>query len=352
MRCGEGRVARAGDGMNLAWLHSFRRVAEMHSYTRAADSLYVTQPAISRQVRLLERYFGATLIAQVGRELQLTDAGRKVYQLACTVEREVGDVRESLEHLVSRSRGLVTIAGPPSPLANYVPRILRRFCARYPHVSVRTLCRFRHEVADAVRNGVADIGLQTAPFLHPSLVTPFHIDDRLVAVCAPDHPLAARGRIRPTDLEEFKVAQLALAAESRTLVDDWFAARGVHIVDRLELGTLDEIRVAALQNLAIGFLSRGRVAEELATGELVRLDLEGFDVAIRLYVFHRPEIGPPVSDLIAVMLQARAEAQAVAMLRATAGRRGDAEGGPAQSVRPIVRPSAAAPRPTVALTST
>jgi DNA-binding transcriptional LysR family regulator len=287
--------------MNLAWLHSFRRVAETQSFSRAADSLFLTQPAVSQHVRQLERFFGHKLLTQTGRQLQLTDAGRKVYELACRLERDIADVREGLEHLESQARGLVTIASPPTPLALYLPRVLRHFWAVYPGVSVRTLSRVRDQVTTAVAHGVADIGLQTAPFLHPALVTRLLLKDRLVAVCAPTHPLAAQRAVAPETLRRVKVAQLPPGAESRTLVDDWFAARGVHLDDRLELSSLEEIRAAALHNLAVGFLSEGYVRADLAGGRLARLDLAGFDLVRWLYAIHRPDIGPVASDFVAVM---------------------------------------------------
>jgi DNA-binding transcriptional LysR family regulator len=291
--------------MNLEWLRTYQRVVEARSFTRAAEALYLTQPAVSQQVRQLERFFRAKLLRQVGRELQLTEPGYSVYELANRVVLDVDRIRRNLEQLTHQRQEVVTIASGPTPLCHYFPRLLKRFWAAYPEISVRTMTRRPEGITQAVVEGEADIGFNTTPYLNPHLAATPCVDDRVIAVCAPEHPLVGRCCLHPDALRSAKVALLPAVAESQQLVVEWFAANGVVFENSVQLSSMDEIRAAALANLAVGFLSEYTVIEELAAGRLVRLTIEGFHISRPIFAIHEKQPGPAAAAMIELMIEAR-----------------------------------------------
>jgi DNA-binding transcriptional LysR family regulator len=298
----------AGSSLNLRLLHSFRRVAEMKSYTRAAATLYLSQPALHQQVRGLERYFGVRLLDHAGHEMEMTDAGREVYALIQRFEADMIATRERIEALAGHAQGAVTLVTGPTAQSHYLPRLLKRFWTAHPQLSVRTIIEIGPAITEAVRAGRADIGLQTASFLDASLAAMPCIDDRLIAVATPDHPLAASELVSTSDLTAHRVALMPRVTETRRLIDDWMALEGVLLSDVMELRTSDAIRGTALTGLAVGFVSAYSVTEDLARGSLVKLALHGFDIERPVYAISARKPGQEVQRMLDIMACARRDA--------------------------------------------
>jgi LysR family transcriptional regulator, low CO2-responsive transcriptional regulator len=295
----------AGSSLNLRLLHTFRRVAELKSYTRAAATLYLSQPALHQQVRGLERYFGVKLLDHAGHEMEMTEAGREVYALVQRFEEDMIATRERIEALAGHALGAVTLVTGPTAQSHYLPRLFKRFWSTHSQLSVRTIVEIGPAITEAVRSGRADIGLQTAAFLDADLIALPCIDDRLIAVAASDHPLAVAGPVSAHDLTAYRVALMPRVTETRRLIDDWMAMEGVLLSDVVELRTSDAIRSMALTGLAVGFVSAYSVTEDLAQGRLVKLTLHGFDIERPIYAIARRKPGREVQRMLDVMDCAR-----------------------------------------------
>ncbi|MPZ49156.1 MAG: LysR family transcriptional regulator [Dehalococcoidia bacterium] len=291
--------------MNTAWLLTFRRVVEARSFTKASDDLFISQPAVSQQVRHLEQFFGAKLIQQAGRELQLTDAGAYVYELAGRVEQEIRSTRERLDALVNGSQRQVTIASFPAPLLHFVPPALRVFWTEHPEIAVKTIVRHHAEITEAVKIGDADLGIQTR-HLDSSLEAVPCRNERLICVSSPSHPLARRPTIQPEDLVHERVATFATGI-FRNDIDSWFAERGLNLQNLMEVTTLEEIRVAARENLAIGIIHLYGVHQDIAEGTLIHLNLRDFSLARPFYVIHRKDITEPASWVLRALIDVASE---------------------------------------------
>jgi DNA-binding transcriptional LysR family regulator len=292
--------------MNLNWLETLKTVAETRSYTRAAEALYISQPAVSQQIRQLEGYFGAKLVDRRGQQLELTSAGVLVYELACRLLGEVNATRQSILSQVSGSSGLVTIASTPSPFLHAVPRALGRFWAEYGSVEVKTIVRFGTAITDSVKNGSADLGIHTGLYIDTSLERRPLAESRLLCVCSPAHPLAQR----PATAEEIaqqRVAIVGKTTESRHLIDAWFREQGCALHDVMEVSSHEEVRIAARNGLAVGFLADYVGQEDLRSGRLSFVHLQGFDVTHPNYVCYRADARGPVLSLIDALVEPAAE---------------------------------------------
>lgn len=287
--------------MNLNWLETLKTVAETGSYTRAAEALYISQPAVSQQVRQLEGYFGAKLVDRRGQQLELTTAGQLVYGLACRTLGEINATRQTVLAQVSGSSGLVTIASTPSPFLHAVPRALGRFWAEHPSVEVKTIVRFGTTITDSVRNGSADLGIHTGLYIDESLERRALADSRLLCVCAPSHPLA--GQIASAEeIARHRVAIVGKTTESRHLIDAWFREQGCSLQDVMEVSSHEEVRIAARNGLAVGFLSDYVGQEDLRGGRLSFINLQGFDLTHPNYVCYRADARGFVLSLIEVLV--------------------------------------------------
>jgi DNA-binding transcriptional LysR family regulator len=287
--------------MDMVWLSTFKKIADEGSYTRAAALLSISQPAVSKQVRQLEKIFGAKLIRVSGRELQLTEAGKQVYDFASRIEADFKVTHRKVETLAGLSRDVVTIACNTNTLVHQLPSILRQFWLDHPEITVRTLRKGRYEINDAVKSGLADLGIQTSPFLDKSLEAILSKHEPFIVVASREHALADTYTTTPEQISRERV--VISSGEHGTLVDEWFAAHGTRLRDVMVVSCFEEARVATMENLGIGILPRDIVAEDLASGRLVQLCVDDFDPSRTTYVVYAKGIGPPASWLIDLLVQ-------------------------------------------------
>ncbi len=290
--------------MNLKWLETFRRVVELRSYTRAAGTLDLSQPAVSQQVRGLERLLGATLITPAGRGIEVTEAGRRVYNTAVRIERDLRELRTELAELSGTSHTTVRIACGPTALCHYMPRLLRRFWAEHPTLSVQTATAVGRAITDAVLTGRADIGIQSPAHLNPELMAVPCMDDPIILVCAPSHPLAQRGSVPARRLSEYRIGLIPAGSETRRLIDDWLLGEEVTLAQPVEFGATEAVRAAALAGVLAGFVSAYAVREDLAAGRLHQVAITGPQAIRHMYALHRPHTGPAVAWMLEVIAEA------------------------------------------------
>jgi DNA-binding transcriptional LysR family regulator len=291
--------------VNLQWLITFRKVAETGSFTRAADRLLLTQPAVSQQVRHLESFFKLKLVRQVGRELQLTDAGRLVYELACSIDASVESTRKAVEHLSASTSVVVTVVSGPANLIRYVTPVLVRYYEQFPNVKVHTVNRSHELAIECVRNGTADIAIQNSLFLDSSLVAiPFCVEE-IIGVCSTKHAFAKRTRIAPHELESERVATLPQGSDTRKLLEEWLTNHNLVLRDVQELASGEEIRFTAFQNMAIGIVSQFAVEKDLKQDLLRRLPIEDLSLSRMNYLVHRKDISEPTRQLVRLLIESQ-----------------------------------------------
>jgi len=289
--------------INLGWLTALREVADTGSYTRASESLFLSQPAVSQQIRQLEGVFGAKLIRRVGLKLELTEAGRLVYESAIRIETELAATRDMVAELTMRSERLLTIASSPTPLLHRVPKALGRLWVEHPEVAVKTLVRSRSAITESVKSGAADLGIVSHQFLDSSLAVKPLAHGRIVAVSSPRHELAKAGILEPEVVTQHKVAITGAATVTRQLLDKWFLDRGITLRNVMEVSSHEEIRIAVRDNLAIGFVVVYAVAEDIAAGRMTELHLRDFEISRPSYLVYRKDIQKPASWLIELLVE-------------------------------------------------
>ena len=259
--------------LNLHHLRVFARVAQESSFTRAAASLHLSQPAVSKAVRELERQTGLPLFERAGRSTRLTAAGESLSARA----RELFAVELSAEEELRALRGLtggVLRVGASTTVATYLLfPYLGRFRAANPRVELRVASANTRAIARALLERRLDIALVEGPVQHPQIdVVPWRADELMVIV-PPSHRLARRRSIRLRDLagEPFIVREPG--SGTRKVAERALAAQGVEIDVALQLGSTEAIKQAVAAGLGLAFVSRFAVGDQVALGRLAAISV-------------------------------------------------------------------------------
>jgi DNA-binding transcriptional LysR family regulator len=266
--------------MDTRQLAAFCAVVDRRSFSQAAEQLGVTQPAVSLQVRALEKRLGTQLLDRSGRRVAPTEAGLRLYrgaQRLLALEDEVLD--EVAAEAAGELSGSLSIGASTGPAAVVVPLLLCEFQRTHPAVRVGLEVHDTRAVVELVAERRLELGIVGAAPRHRAVrFEPFAYDE-VVLVCPPGHRFAGRS----VDVAELASETLVVMQEGagvRRIVEDELRRLGLRLRDldvRLELGLQESVRSAVLGGYGVTFISRAAVESELAAGALAEARIEGMD---------------------------------------------------------------------------
>jgi len=213
--------------ISLRQLRAFLAVARQQHFRRAAESLHLSQPAVSRHIAELESELGLKLFDRNTREVVPTEAGR---YLESAIGRVLDELEGVLAHVHSESerrRGKVHVASVPTLSAGLMPQCIAECTRRYPELVIQLHDQAQTMVLDSVRGGEVDFGLAIEPPDTGEFDSELVLHDPFVLVCRPDHPLAALDRVPWRKLQGQPLILLDYSSGSRRLIDQVFARRGI-----------------------------------------------------------------------------------------------------------------------------
>jgi DNA-binding transcriptional LysR family regulator len=266
---------------NLHRLRLFWTVASHLSYTQAALQLGIAQPAISHQVRALERDLGVTLFRRRGRRIELTDAGHALAATCADVFARLDAAERELGELETGALGHVDVAADTTSGIYVVPRALGAFHRAYPSVNLTLHVENRSGVLRRLRERSCDLAVMATPPAEPSVdVLPFLLD-ALVVVAPPDHPLALESDIPLPRLAEERLLLREQGSGTRAVTEKMFARARMPLHVAMELGSTGAIKQAVAAGFGLAVVSRWAIDLELGAGRLVVLDVAGFPIERR-----------------------------------------------------------------------
>ncbi len=276
--------------MNLNHLRSFLEVTKRGSLSEAARARRISQPAISNQIKRLERELGMVLLIRSERGVvSLTAAGEVFRAFAAQVMTAHEEMMQRLNHLREEISGELVIAASTTPGEFILPQLLTDFRARYPQVETKVTIADTKDVVEKVLARQCDIGFIGAPIERPRLILVPLIKDEIVLAVYPDHPFARREAIR---LEELQGQRLILREEgsgTRRSLEQLLAEKGERLpVDNvaLVLGSTHAIIEAIQAGLGIGFVSAFAVSRLQASGQLCTVSIEGLSLTRNLFIVY------------------------------------------------------------------
>ncbi len=267
--------------MDTRQLAAFCAVVDRRSFSQAADRLGVTQPAVSLQVRSLEKRLGAQLLDRSGRRVEPTEAGWRLYRGA---QRLLQLEEQLLDEVAARGEGdlsgELSIGASTGPAAIAVPLLLCEFHAQNPTVHVALEVHDTQTVVDLVADRELELGIVGAARRHRGVRFEPFLRDEVILACPPGHAFAGRS----ISLDELRAERLIVMQEGagvRQIVEDELRRNGLRLRDldvHLELGLQESVRGAVAAGFGVGFISRTAVESELAAGTLAEARVDEIDV--------------------------------------------------------------------------
>lgn len=280
--------------MTLEQLHTFMAAAAALSFTSAARQRYISQPAVSQQVRDLEAHLGVTLFERRGRGLLLTPAGSAFQQLIGPILRRLKEVEAQLAAFQGLAQGLLRVGASPTPGVYLLPHAIGRFTGRYPGVHVSLSVMPTDLLVQQALEGELDL-MVTEQEISPARLRGWRaqplVPDEVVLIARPDHPWAQADGIEPSQLIGQPLILRQKASVTRQLIMEHLALAGVDpesLKVRFELGHSEAIIHAVMAGLGVGFVSRFAVGSERRAGLIGEIPIRGVRIERSLWLV-RPE---------------------------------------------------------------
>lgn len=272
--------------LNLHHLQILRTVAASESYSRAADRLGISQPAVSMQIKKLEEALGVTLITSKGRLIALTDAGQALLGYADRLLRLNDEAEATMADFRALRRGRLRIAASSTPGAYLLPGAIAGFRALHADVTVTLEVGNTRTALRRVEEGLADLAVVGEAEPDGLDVTLLYLcEDLLEVVVAPGHPWALAGAVEPAELARAPLVLREEGSSTRAVLDRrLMAAVGRKAQPGMELGSTEAVKEAVAAGLGATVLSGLAVKWELASGRLVRVAAPGLDLSRALHV--------------------------------------------------------------------
>jgi DNA-binding transcriptional LysR family regulator len=277
----------------LSQVEGFVEVARQGNLSRAAATLFVTQPALTARLQSLEQELGGTLFVRSRRGMELTDLGRAFLPYA---ERALVSLRDGSE-LVSDLRrggaGELRLGAAPAVSTYVLPGLLVRFTERHPNVRLVVRTGHSEEVLEMALRNEIEIGL-VRELRHPLIESRPLYEDDVVLVADPTHPFAAAGTIPVERIGEARLILFDRTSSYYDLTNAMFRAAGVSPRGVMELDNIDAAKEMVGKGLGVALLPHTAVASELASGVLRVITLAGTPpIRRRIVAIRRGDTGPP-----------------------------------------------------------
>lgn len=264
--------------LNLHLLRLFTAVVDNDGVVSAARALNLSQPAVSRAVRELERQLGLTLLERTSRRVRLTSDGAEIYAHARGVFAAERGVNDAIQELKGLTRGVLHIGGSTTIATYVLPRIIAEFSRLHPRVELRLSAVHTRVVVEMLRRYELDVALAEAPVDDDGIdVRPWRMDE-MVMIAGARHRLASARTVQRSDL----VDELFLLREpesgTRGIVMRALAAAGLEPRRTMSIDGTEVIKQVVAEGLGLAVVSRAAVSDQLAAGRLVELTVPGLEI--------------------------------------------------------------------------
>jgi DNA-binding transcriptional LysR family regulator len=264
--------------MDLRRLETFCKVAELESFSRAAEAIYLTQPTVSGHITTLERDMGLKLFDRLGRKAALTDAGRILYRYSKDLLKLRDEAVNALSDYSQSMKGKITIGGSTVPGEYFLPRVIGRFHQEVSGVTVSLVIGDSQEIADLLLDGDVEVAVTGMRFDGKKMDARPLFRDRVIIICHPNNPLAGKTHVSWDEVVTSPMVIRERGSGTRTAFETYAAAAGYRIGDLAvvaELGNSTAVKEAVKAGLGLGFISDLAVREELSEGKIRELRIDG-----------------------------------------------------------------------------
>ncbi len=272
--------------ITIRQLQIFESVAKHLSYTRAAELLYLSQPAVSMQIKQLESELEMPLFERMGKTLYLTDAGHELLHYALNISQQLCELDDVMTEMRGSQRGRLAIA--VASTANYFAlKLLGDFYKRFTGTTISLDVTNRASLLKHLNDNTVDMVIMGRPPVGMDVeATPF-LENPLVVIAPKDHALAGKKAIPVSVLQKETFIMRESGSGTRIAMEEFFEEKGYNISSVMEMNSNETINQAVEAGLGLGIVSQHTLESELALQQLVILDVEAFPIIRHWYLVHR-----------------------------------------------------------------
>lgn len=269
----------------LKQIQTFMEVSRQGSVSKAAERLFVTQPAVSMQLRQLEDAFGLALVEPMGRNIQLTVAGKALLSYATQAMAQFKDMEAQMADFVGLKQGRIDLAVVTTS-KYFIPMLLVNFAKHYPGIQVQLKIDNRETMLGLLERFETDLVVMgRAPSHLDCVATPFATNP-LAIIAPPQHPLAGRKGLSFDDLASYGFVVREEGSGTRAAMQRLFEAQQTELKVVMEMPSNESIKQAVMVGMGLSFLSTRTVRNELTAGHLVLLDIQGLPQMNQWFITH------------------------------------------------------------------
>jgi DNA-binding transcriptional LysR family regulator len=271
--------------MDTRQLAAFCAVVEKKSFSQAAERLGVTQPAVSLQIRALEKRLGTQLLDRSGRRVEPTEAGQRLYRSALKLLAAEEQLLEEVNEDVAIA-GRFELGASTGPGGTVVPVLLAELHREHPDISVALTVADTHRIVELVADRSLEVGVVGFARRHRSVVFEVLFRDQVVLACPPGHRFAGK-TITLDDLKSETLILMQEGAGVREAIEDELRKHNVRLRDfnaELELGLQESVRSAVEAGYGVTFISRSAIESSLAAGTLTEARVEGLEPSREIFL--------------------------------------------------------------------
>ena len=274
---------------NFHQLYIFFMVARLQSFSKAAQELSISQPAVSIQVRELENSLGTSLLHRMRRELRLTETGQAVFSYTQRIFALAEEMHSVVQDIQGLRSGKLTIGSSTTPGEYILPWLIGKFRQLHEGIQVSLTIANTQSVIDRIHAHELDMGMAGSPVNVKGLASFPYVLDKIVVIASPDHPLAEEEEIGIRELRKYDFIMREPGSATRQTAEDLLTARRVETRVTMELGSNEAIKRAVAAGLGLGVLSEFAVTPDVAAGLIKVLNVKRWDCHRQLSVFYRDD---------------------------------------------------------------
>ena len=262
--------------ITIRQLKVFREVAHQKSFTRASKALFLTQPAVSMQIKQLEEVVGMPLFEKHGRQISLTDAGEEIKILSESLLQQIQECEQNIEQLASGKQGKLRLA-VATTVASVATRLMARFNEQYPALSLHFTVTNREGLIQLLETNETDIVIMGKPPEDLQLETRELMANPLVVIAPPNHPLCqSQKTVNLNRLFQYDFILRETSSGTRRALERFLAAEGRSLKSNMEMNSNTAIIQSVAEGLGLGIVSIHTVKNELEQGKLKLINATGF----------------------------------------------------------------------------
>jgi len=275
--------------MNLERLKVFSTVANLKSFTRAAEELYMTQPAISKNIKQIEEFYGVVLFRRIGNHIELTEAGNKLLQFANDILKLADEAKEALNEGKLQAEEKIVLSVGSTVGVYILPLVLKKFIKKYPKVQFTIEISNAQKILDQFVEGTIDMGIIGALVHKTSLNYQPFISEELKLIVANNHPWSELNQILVSDLKGQSFFLREKGSGLRYVVEERLKKAGLELDNVIEMPNNEAIVKLVEAGLGVSIVSEYAIAEDLELNRVKTVGIKDLDLHRHFYLVYQEE---------------------------------------------------------------